>query len=55
MRSRKPCVFARRRRFGWNVRFMNALPSPVEQPSQCSQRVRRRQPTKVLQPLRAVC
>lgn len=22
IRSRKPCVFARRRRFGWNVRFI---------------------------------
>ena len=32
MRSRKPCVFARRRRFGWNVRFM-ATPHSVPSPS----------------------
>ncbi len=32
MRSRKPCVFARRRRFGWNVRFI-ATPHSVPSPS----------------------
>jgi hypothetical protein len=31
MRSRNPCVFARRRVFGWYVRFMKELlPSIVE-------------------------
>jgi hypothetical protein len=25
IRSRKPCVFARRRRLGWNVRFIEAI------------------------------
>jgi hypothetical protein len=28
MRSRKPCVFFRRRVFGWNVRFMPVFPFP---------------------------
>jgi hypothetical protein len=55
MRSRKPCVFARRRRLGWNVRFMNALPFPIVQPPQCSQRSWHSQPTKALHPLRPVC
>jgi hypothetical protein len=48
MRSRKPCVFARRRRLGWNVRFMNALPFPLVQPPQCRQRVAPSQPTESL-------
>src|SRR6266550_6392471 len=26
MRSRKPCVFARRRLFGWNVRLLTGAP-----------------------------
>jgi hypothetical protein len=26
MRSRKPCVFARRRLFGWNVRLLTGTP-----------------------------
>jgi hypothetical protein len=48
MRSRKPCVLARRRRLGWNVRFMTALPFPLVEPPQCRQHVRVRQPTKGL-------
>jgi len=29
MRSRKPCVLARRRLFGWNVRLLTVTPGPV--------------------------
>jgi hypothetical protein len=54
MRSRKPCVFARRRRLGWNVRFMTALPFPIVEPSQCRHAVNRSQPTKPTKPLRAL-
>jgi hypothetical protein len=32
MRSRKPWVFFRRRRFGWNVRFMTVVPFPILEP-----------------------
>jgi hypothetical protein len=30
MRTRNPWVFARRRRFGWNVRFM--VSNPLQRP-----------------------
>jgi len=30
MRIRKPCVLARLRLFGWNVRFTTTAPNPVE-------------------------
>jgi hypothetical protein len=30
MRSRKPCVFARRRLFGWNVRLLTTTPTTGE-------------------------
>ena len=55
IRSRKPCVFARRRRLGWNVRFMNALPFPIVEPPQCRHAVMRSQPTKPLRRLPTVC
>ena len=33
IRERNPCVFFRRRTFGWNVLFMERLPSGVEEPT----------------------
>jgi hypothetical protein len=36
IRWRKPCVLARRRRFGWNVRFMREpFFRPIVEPTQC--------------------
>jgi hypothetical protein len=37
MRIRKPCVLARLRLFGWNVRFTTTAPNPVEAEGRQSQ------------------